>query len=88
MVLGRPGIGVVGCMAPGVAGVNVCASTASLDTRNIASIRGTVFMVLFFVKDKRRHSHDCDRAICERRAAGWESPMAPIRDDRLSKRSR
>lgn len=80
MVLGRPGIGVVGCMAPGVAGVNDCASTASLDTRNIASIRGTVFMVLFSVRDRRRHSHDCARATCERRAAGWESPMAPAWD--------
>jgi hypothetical protein len=62
MVVGRPGIGVLGCMAPGVAGVSVCAGTASLDMRNIASIRGTVFMALFSVRDKRSHSHDCDRA--------------------------
>lgn len=70
IVLGMPIPGVLGCMAPGVAGVSVCASRASLDMRNIASISGTVFMVLFSVRDKRRHSHDGAAAACETRAAG------------------
>jgi hypothetical protein len=52
MLLGMPSPGVLGCRVPGVAGISVCASTASLAARNTANTIGTVFMVLFSVRGR------------------------------------